>query len=86
MSSGVSPNDLYAHPEYYGGHGFAILVPWAVVDAFRNDIQLTREAALNWVPEEFDVIVPQVYELLGSPMCSGETAWEVFAQMVSLMC
>jgi len=85
MPSGVSPNDLYAHPEYYGGRCFAIPVPQAAVDAFRNDIRLTREAALNWVPAEFDSIASQAYELIGSPVCSGETAWEVFALMASVM-
>ncbi|KAJ7894284.1 hypothetical protein B0H14DRAFT_3081334 [Mycena olivaceomarginata] len=73
MPSGVSPNELYAHPEYYGGRCFAIPVP---KDA----------AALSWVPEEFDTIAWQVYEMLGSPLCSAETAWDVFSQMASVMC
>jgi hypothetical protein len=60
---------------YYGGHCFAIPVSQATVDAFRNDIQLTREAPLNWVPEEIDVTASQVYELLRAPMCSGEYKW-----------
>jgi hypothetical protein len=32
-----------------------------------------------------DIQLTQVYELLRSPICSGETAWDVFAQMVSLV-
>ncbi|KAJ6599631.1 hypothetical protein B0H10DRAFT_2311281 [Mycena sp. CBHHK59/15] len=56
MPSGVSPNELYAHPEYYGGRCFAIPVPQAAVDAFRASIRLSRDTALSWVPAEFDVI------------------------------
>lgn len=85
MPSGVSPNELYAHPEYYGGRCFAIPVPQAALDAFRASIRLSRDAALSWVPAEFDVIATQVYELLGSPMCSAETAWDLFSKMLSVM-
>ncbi|KAJ7813493.1 hypothetical protein B0H14DRAFT_2522815 [Mycena olivaceomarginata] len=85
MPSGVSPNELYAHPEYYGGRCFAIPVPQAALDAFRASIRLSRDAALSWVPAEFDVIATQVYELLGSPMCSAETAWDLFSKMSSVM-
>ncbi|KAJ7478751.1 hypothetical protein B0H11DRAFT_1664585, partial [Mycena galericulata] len=52
----VSPNELYAHPEYYGGRCFAIPVPQATINAFRDNIRLTRDAALSWVPAEFDTI------------------------------
>ncbi|KAJ7123036.1 hypothetical protein C8R44DRAFT_831485 [Mycena epipterygia] len=85
MPSGVSPNELYAHPEYYGGRRFAIPVPQATIDAFCDSIRLTREAALSWVPAEFDSIASQVYELLGSPVCSAETAWDLFSKMASVM-
>ncbi|KAJ7433582.1 hypothetical protein B0H11DRAFT_1939354 [Mycena galericulata] len=85
MPSGVSPNELYAHPEYYGGRCFAIPVPQAAIDAFRANIRLTRDAALSWVPAEFDTIAFQVYELLGSPVCSAETAWDLFSKMASIM-
>jgi hypothetical protein len=70
----MSPNELYAHPEYYDGHCFAIPVPQAAVDTFCPSIRTTREAALNWVPVEFDLITGQVYELLGLPLYSVETA------------
>ncbi|KAJ7769521.1 hypothetical protein B0H16DRAFT_1661037 [Mycena metata] len=63
MPSGVSPNELYAHP----------------------DIQISRDTALSWVPAEFDTIASQVYELIGSPMCSAETAWDLFSRMASVM-
>ncbi|KAJ7718982.1 hypothetical protein B0H14DRAFT_3629712 [Mycena olivaceomarginata] len=85
MPSGVSPNELYAHPEYYGGRCFAIPVPKDAVSALRKTLKLTRKAALLWVPEEFDTIAWQVYEMLGSPLCSAETAWDVFSQMASVM-
>jgi hypothetical protein len=38
MPSGVSPNELYAHPEHYGGHCFAIQVPQAAINTFRESI------------------------------------------------
>jgi hypothetical protein len=85
MPSGVSPNELYEHPEYFGGRCFAIPVPKDAVDALRSSIKLTRKAALQWVPEEFDTIAWQVYELLGSPTTSAETAWDLFTEMASLM-
>ncbi|KAJ7239109.1 hypothetical protein C8J57DRAFT_1246149 [Mycena rebaudengoi] len=85
MPSGVSPNDLYAHPEHYGGRCFAIPVPQAAVNAFRDSIRIARDAALSWVPAEFDAVAGQVYELLGSPECSAETAWDLFSKMASVM-
>ncbi|KAJ6559864.1 hypothetical protein B0H19DRAFT_906469, partial [Mycena capillaripes] len=85
MPSGVSPNELYSHPEYFGGRCFAIPVPQDATRALRNTIKLTRKAALSWVPEEFDTIAWQVYEMLGSPLCSADTAWDVFSQMASVM-
>ncbi|KAJ6484711.1 hypothetical protein C8R45DRAFT_829557, partial [Mycena sanguinolenta] len=85
MPSGVSPNELYAHPEYYGGRCFAIPVPRPAVDAFRDSIPLSREDALSWVPAEFNTLACQVYELLGSPICSAETAWDLFSKMASVM-
>jgi hypothetical protein len=63
--------------------GFNIPVPKDAVNALRSSIKLTHEAALQWVPEEFDT---QVYELLGSPTTSAETAWDIFSEMASLMC
>ncbi|KAJ7653566.1 hypothetical protein DFH06DRAFT_1270086 [Mycena polygramma] len=77
MPSGVSPNELYAHPEYYGAA--------SAVDTFRDTIRIDRETALRWVPVEFDTIAIQVYELLGSPVCSAETAWDLFSKMSSVM-
>ncbi|KAJ7196537.1 hypothetical protein GGX14DRAFT_376004 [Mycena pura] len=85
MPSGVSANELYAHPEYYGGRCFAIPVPQAAVDTFRASIRTSREAALNWVPAEFDLLAGQVYKLLGSPICSAESAWDLFSKMASVM-
>ncbi|KAJ7678788.1 hypothetical protein B0H17DRAFT_1015364 [Mycena rosella] len=85
MPSGVSPNELYAHPEYYGGRCFATPVPQAAVAAFRDEIRLTRDGALNWVPAEFDAMACQVYDLLGAPECSAATAWDLFSRMASVM-
>ncbi|KAJ7271501.1 hypothetical protein C8J57DRAFT_1226089 [Mycena rebaudengoi] len=53
---------------------FAIPVPQAAVNAFRDSIRIARDDALSWIPAEFDVVAGQVYELLGSPECSAETA------------
>ncbi|KAJ7145433.1 hypothetical protein C8R43DRAFT_1088749 [Mycena crocata] len=85
MPSGVSPNELYTHPEYFGGRCFSIPVPQAAIKAFRDSIKITRDDALRWVPAEFDVIAAQVYDLLGAPVCSAETAWDLFSKMVSIM-
>ncbi|KAJ6524658.1 hypothetical protein DFH09DRAFT_1250808 [Mycena vulgaris] len=85
MPSGVSPNELYSHPEHYGGRCFAIPVPKDAIDALRGSIKLTRKAALTWVPEEFDTIAAQVYEMLGSPECSPDTAWTLFSEMASVL-
>jgi hypothetical protein len=35
-----------------------------------------RDTAFSWVPAKFDTIASQVYKLLGSLMCSAETAWD----------
>ncbi|KAJ7789541.1 hypothetical protein B0H14DRAFT_3094900 [Mycena olivaceomarginata] len=86
MPSGVSPNKLHAHPEYYGGRCFAIPVPRDAINEFRKTIKISGEAALAWVPEDFDVIAGQVYKMLGSPSVSAETAWDLFSQMTSVMC
>ncbi|KAJ7149797.1 hypothetical protein C8R43DRAFT_1096870 [Mycena crocata] len=85
MPSGFSPNELYAHPEHFGGRCFAIPVPKDAITALRGTIRLTRKAALQWVPEEFDTIAEQVYELIGSPPCSAETAWDLFSKMAAAM-
>ncbi|KAJ7156781.1 hypothetical protein C8R46DRAFT_1004518 [Mycena filopes] len=85
MPSGVSPNELYAHPEFYGGRCFAIPVPQAAVSAFRDSLPLSREDALSWVPADFDALAAQVYDLLDSPVCSAETAWDLFSKMASVM-
>lgn len=55
------------------------------MDAFRDSIHTDRDTALRWVPVEFDTIAIQVYELLGSPSCSAETAWDLFSKMASIM-
>ncbi|KAJ6545976.1 hypothetical protein B0H10DRAFT_1969813 [Mycena sp. CBHHK59/15] len=86
MPSGTSPSELYAHPEYYSGRCFAIPVPKDAINALRGSIRLTRSEALRWVPNAFDTIAGQVYELLGSPSCSAETAWDLFSKMSSIMC
>ncbi|KAJ7647950.1 hypothetical protein FB45DRAFT_975407 [Roridomyces roridus] len=86
MPSGVSPNELHAHPEHYCGRCFAIPVPKDAVDALRrNTIKTPRKDALAWVPDDFDIIAWQVYEMVGSPVCSAENAWDVFAEMASIM-
>ncbi|KAF7368007.1 hypothetical protein MSAN_00866500 [Mycena sanguinolenta] len=82
---GVSPNELYAHPEYFGGRCFAIPVPKDATNALRNTIKTPRKTALSWVPDEFDLIAWQVYEMIGSPLCTPETAWDVFSKMASVM-
>ncbi|KAJ7210144.1 hypothetical protein GGX14DRAFT_534841 [Mycena pura] len=85
MPSGVSPNELHAHPEHYAGRCFAIPVPEDAILALRDSIKISREAALRWVPDEFDIMARQVYEGLGSPVASAETAWELFSQMAAIM-
>ncbi|KAJ7816203.1 hypothetical protein B0H14DRAFT_2281431, partial [Mycena olivaceomarginata] len=85
MPSRVSPNELHAHPEYYGGRCFAIPVPKDAIIAMCGNIRLTWNAALDWVPQEFNMIATQGYESLGSPVCSPETAWDIFSRMASVM-
>ncbi|KAJ6462219.1 hypothetical protein C8R45DRAFT_941027 [Mycena sanguinolenta] len=78
-------HQVYAHPEYYGGRCSVIPVPQPVVDAFRDSIPRSRADALSWVPAEFNTLACQVYELLGSPICSADTAWDLFSKMGSVM-
>ncbi|KAJ7111718.1 hypothetical protein C8R44DRAFT_833185 [Mycena epipterygia] len=75
MPSGVSPNELYAHPEHYGGRCFAIPVPQAAINTFVTAFDLPEKRRS----------VGQVYDLLGSPVCSAETAWDLFSKMASVM-
>ncbi|EAU92437.1 hypothetical protein CC1G_00656 [Coprinopsis cinerea okayama7 len=80
------PADALEHPDLYipGTKSCLIDVPSELVDDCRRYLEEDvgpRENYLSWFSEDFDVIAGLVYDDIGSPKVTTQTAWDVFARM-----
>ncbi|KAJ6611237.1 hypothetical protein B0H10DRAFT_1809969 [Mycena sp. CBHHK59/15] len=78
---GVAPLEIFQHPETYGLARMSTPVEREAVEALRANLPCSREEALRWVPDHFDVTAWEVYKELGSPKLEASRGWEIFAQM-----
>ncbi|KAJ7621922.1 hypothetical protein DFH06DRAFT_1009665 [Mycena polygramma] len=85
MTSGVAPIEIYRNPARYGLAHLSTAVDQDAIDALRENLSYTREEALRWVPEPFDVAASEVYEEISSPKLEPRRGWEIFGQMAQLL-
>ncbi|KAJ7767164.1 hypothetical protein B0H16DRAFT_1716801 [Mycena metata] len=85
MPSGHIPADAFEHPQNFGGLDCLIEVPQSAVNDLRDMITEEvgpRDVHLSWFTAEFDELAGNIYEQIGKPMISLETAWDVFEKML----
>ncbi|KAJ7021426.1 hypothetical protein C8F04DRAFT_1241391 [Mycena alexandri] len=80
MPSGHVPADAFDHPQNFGGLDCLIEVPQTAVDDLRS--MMTEEvgpkdAHLSWFTADFDELAENIYEQIGKPPSTLETAWGV---------
>ncbi|KAJ6452513.1 hypothetical protein C8R45DRAFT_945743 [Mycena sanguinolenta] len=88
MPSGHVPADAFSHPANYGGLDCRIHVPPAAVEDMRNILTAEvgpKDEHLSWFGAEFGQVAQGIYEQIGKPTLSLETAWDVFQKMVPLI-
>ncbi|KAJ7832305.1 hypothetical protein B0H13DRAFT_2256526 [Mycena leptocephala] len=68
---GIPPIEIYRNPDVYGLARLSTPVDQETIDALRANIPLTREEALRWVPDQFDFVAAE--------------SWEIFGQMAELL-
>jgi hypothetical protein len=85
LISGIPPIEVYRNPETYGLARMSTPVNQQTIDALRDNLPYSREEALRWVPEDFDVAASQVYIALSSPKLEPRRGWEIFGEMAELL-
>ena len=85
MPSGATPQHIFTCPEAYGGERYSQPVPSEATTILRNNLEISREAALRWVSDEFAAAANEVYVEIGSPSLSLDSRWDVFAMMAPLL-
>ncbi|KAJ6473886.1 hypothetical protein C8R45DRAFT_1103556 [Mycena sanguinolenta] len=88
MPSGHVPADAFSHPGNYGGLDCRIHVLPAAVEDMRNILTAEvgpKDEHLSWFGAEFGQVAQGIYEQIGKPTLSLETAWDVFQKMVPLI-
>ncbi|KAF7345954.1 hypothetical protein MVEN_01617900 [Mycena venus] len=88
MPSGHVPLDALEHPQNYGGIDCRIPVPEECVNDLRQmitDDVGPREAHLSWYTRDFGELAQVIYEQIGKPDLSLDTAWDVFRHMLEPM-
>lgn len=84
MPSGHVPDDAASHPQFYGGIDCLIRLPADAISDLRH--YLTEEVGpkeefQQFYPADFEPIVAEVYQTIGSPELSLLTAWSIFTKM-----
>ncbi|KAJ7729856.1 hypothetical protein DFH07DRAFT_969376 [Mycena maculata] len=85
LISGVAPIEIYRDPAKYGLARLSTPVEQESIDALRGNLEYTREEALQWVPDNFDVAATEAYQYIGSPALEPRRGWAIFAQMAPLL-
>ncbi|KAF8185576.1 hypothetical protein K438DRAFT_2155443 [Mycena galopus ATCC 62051] len=90
MPSGHIPVLAFEHPEHLGGIDCRICVPKEAVIELRKLLTEevgSRESHLSWpgVTLEFEAMAQAVWEDIGSPAMSMDSAWDIFAQMSDII-
>ncbi|KAJ7257231.1 hypothetical protein B0H12DRAFT_1218504 [Mycena haematopus] len=85
LISGIPPIEVYRNPDMYGLARMGTPVAQETVDALRENIPVSREEALRWVPDSFDIAAKEVYAAIGSPKLEPRRGWEIFGEMVQLL-
>lgn len=81
LPSGATPLDIYENPEAYGYEDLSIPVNSEVVNALRNQLEVTREDAFRFVDDEFKAAAEEVYGELGRPNLAIDQGWAIFSTM-----
>lgn len=84
LPSGGSPNDFDKRPDRYGGTPCLVKVDMDIVDEL---LARSTEGArlMRYVDEEYEVIAEDLYERIGRPKITLQTAWAVFESMIAAM-
>ena len=84
MPSGHVPDDALEHPQMFRGLKCLIPVPKEAVDelrAYLTEEVGSRETRLSWYTNEFATTAEAVYQSIGKPAFSLDTAWSTFSTM-----
>ena len=85
MTSGIPPIEIYRNPATYGLQHFGVPVEQATLDALRANLEYSRHEALQWVPDDSDLLATQVYNHLKCPKLDPLRGWEIFSHMAQLL-
>ncbi|KAJ6495490.1 hypothetical protein C8R45DRAFT_824118 [Mycena sanguinolenta] len=85
LVSGIPPIEVYRNPEAYGLVRMSAPVDQQTIDALRENLPYSREEALRWVPDSFDIAAKEAYEALNSPKLEPCRGWEIFGEMAALL-
>lgn len=89
MPSGHVPAYALQHPEEFGGVDCRIAVPKEAVDQLRKfleeDSNKTRAECFQWFTDDFGALAKEVYESIGKPVLTLDSAWQVFIQMSPML-
>ncbi|KAJ7133795.1 hypothetical protein C8R46DRAFT_1235384 [Mycena filopes] len=85
LISGVQPIEIFRRPEAYGLQRLSTPVEQESIDALRENLPYSREEALRWVPEEFEIAARQAYIDIQSPKLEPRRGWEIFSRMAVLL-
>lgn len=81
LPSGGSPDDFYNYPERHGGEECGIDVDMDVITQLLDDSEEGKKH-MCFVDEEFEPLVEEAYEAIGSPAITLHSAWTVFRHLV----
>ncbi|KAJ7486808.1 hypothetical protein FB451DRAFT_1534883 [Mycena latifolia] len=85
MISGIPPIEIYRNPATYGLERCSTPVEQTTIDALRENLAYSREEALRWVPDDFDIAATQAYQAINCPKLEARRGWDIFAQMAELL-
>lgn len=89
MPSGHVPSFALQYPSQLNGVDCRIEVPKEAVTQLREileeDTGMSREECFRWYSDEFAQTALTTWESIGKPAVSLDNAWDVFAQMSSLI-
>lgn len=81
MPSGATPQHIFTCPEAYGGERYSVPVPREVIQALRENLDVSQEEAFHWVSDEFMAAAEEVFFEIGSPTLSLDSGWDTFVKM-----
>ena len=86
LPSGASADEIYLHPEQFGGEQCGIEVDLGIVDTLLQDAYANGGAELiEYFPDEFDHLANTAFTALDAPTITLANAWDVFKLMLRSM-